>query len=255
MNVIVILRSVRDPAGFTVNRKAQKIFVNQDVQRLNPADANALEAGLRLADAGHSLTAVSYGGAPGEDVLRHALALGAGRAVLVRQDALPQADAWGLTRVLERVVDRLAPDLVLLGADVLDADLAQVGPRLAAALDWPFVEAAVAVDAQVPNTVQVIVPGRAGYRRLEADLPAVVSVARDANQPRFPTAARLITVYSSEAGVEAVTPDDLGLSESEPAVLTEVTGQSFPPEREVGVRLEGEPDEAARQLVERLRWA
>ncbi len=254
MNVIVILRAVRDPAGFTVNRKAQKIFVNRDIDRLNPADANALEAGLRLADAGHNLTAVSYGGAAAEDVLRQALALGATRAVLVSDAGLPQADAGALARVLQQVTQRLNPDLVLLGAEVLDADLAQVGPRLATALDWPFIEAAHSLSESATNAVQAIVEAGQHYRRLEADLPAVVSVARDSNQPRFPTAARLITVYSAKAGVESLTLAELDLAEGELIALTQVTGQSFPPEREFGVKLEGELDEVARQLVERLRW-
>ncbi len=254
MNVIVILRAVRDPAGFTVNRKAQKIFVNRDVERLNPADANALEAGLRLADADHSLTAVSYGGAAAEDVLRHALALGAAQAVLIRDDDLPQADAWGLTRVLQPVIHRLNPALVLLGAEVSDADLAQVGPRLATALDWPFVEAAHSLDAAAQDALQAIVAGSQGFRRQAAGLPAVVSVARDSNQPRFPTAARLITVYSAEVAVESLTPAELELSEGEPPALTQAAGQSFPPEREFGVKLDGGLDEVARQLVERLHW-
>lgn len=259
MNVVVVLRALRDPAGFTVNRKAQKIFYNRDLYRLNPADANALEAGLALADAGHSLAAVAYGGGPAQDVLYQARALGAHRALWVHDDRLDAppagrspADGAVVVRLVMRALDHLGgADLVLLGSEVLDADLAQVGPRLAAALDLPFVEAAwqVALDGRA---ITAVVKTAQGYRRYGADLPAVVSLAAGSNRPRYAPAAAIIRVYAEIDGVTAVTPADLDLDDAALEPLVVRRGESFPPERTPGRRLEGDITGQVRALAKLL---
>ena len=93
MNILVVLRAVQDPAGITVNRKAQKVFINRPQAVVNPADRNALEAGLRLDGA---LTAVAFGAGPAEEALRDARALGARRALRLADPAWEAADAYVL---------------------------------------------------------------------------------------------------------------------------------------------------------------
>ncbi len=255
MNIVVVLRAVQDPAGLAVNRKAQKVFVNQEGYRLNPADHNALEAALSLAGAEHRVTALSYGGPPAEDVLRDALAAGAQRALWVRAPELQFADAGVLTQVLRRALEYLgSADVVVLGAEVLDADLAQVAPRLAAALDGTFVDNVQQLIAAEAGTVRAVVPadGANGYRLVEADQPVVAAVARDSNQPRFAPAPRIITVYSTPDAVETVTLAELGVSEAELTPLTEARGESFPPERELGMVMEGTEAETVRRVAEML---
>jgi electron transfer flavoprotein beta subunit len=262
MNVIVVLRALRDPDSFTVNRRAQKIFVNREAYRLNPSDHNALEAALALADGAAgavTVTAVSYGGQTAADVLYQARAMGAARAVWVSEPALHQADASVLTRVLQRVLEYLGgADLVLMGDGVLDADLAQVGPRLAAALDWPFVEAAHRVqlapddDNRLVGVLANSAAGAGGFRAVSAALPAVATIAADSNKPRYAPAARIIRVYAEAQAVESVTAADLGLDETAMTALVTRRGESFPPERTLGQRIEA-PDELAAQLVAALR--
>jgi electron transfer flavoprotein beta subunit len=250
MNIIVVLRPILDPAGFIVNRKAQKVFVNRENYLLNPADKNALEAALRLSGA---VTAISLGGAPAEGALRQARALGASRAVLVREAALESAEASVMTTVLQRLVSHLGrPELVVLGAEVVDADLAQVGPRLALALGWPFLEGAHEILVQ-GRVARAITRHTDGFHQIEADLPAVVSVGRDSNKPRYPPGASLVNVYRANDAVEILTAADLGLSEADLAPLTERRGESFPPEREWGKGVEGSPDEIAEQLRDVIR--
>lgn len=252
MNLIVLLRPVRDPAGFTVNRKAQKIFVKRDGFIINPSDRNALEAALQL---GGPVTAVAVGAAPAQDALRLALATGAARAVQLAHPALEHADAFVLAAVFQRLVTRLGgADLLLLGADVLDADTAQVGPRLAAALDWPFIANAHRLEMNGAELTAVAAVQR-GFRKFRAPTPAVVAVARDSNKPRYAPGARLITAYQSQDAVETFPITDLGLAESDLAPVTERRGESFPPERELGNHSEGGLPDVARQVAAEIRRA
>jgi electron transfer flavoprotein beta subunit len=247
MNILVVLRPVRDPASFTVNRKAQKIFIHRESFIINPSDRNALEAALALAGAEHSVTAVAYGAEPALAVLRQARATGASRAIWVPapQTVVPDPvglDALSATKILQHVVTFVGSvDLLLLGAEVLDADMAQVGPRLAAALDWPFVEGAHEARALPQGGLGLVVAAQGGqYRLLGVDTPAVATMARDSNQPRFAPAARIITVYQDPAAVESVTPAGLGLDPAELAPVVLLRGESFPPERTFGQLVEGQ---------------
>ena len=255
MNLVVVLRAVQDPAGLMVNRRAQKVFVNREAYRLNPADHNALEAALWLAGDNHSVTVVSYGGAPAEDVLRDALAAGAKRGLWVNDPALQHADAAVLTQVLRAAVGHLGgAELVVMGATVLDADLAQVAPRLAAAWDGAFVGEAYDLRLGEGGAVQAVVRRADGYLWVEADAPVVVTIVQDCNRPRYAPAGEIIRVYSTPEAVEVVTLAALGLSEAELKPLTERRGESFPPERELGKMMEGTEEETARRVAGELRY-
>ena len=249
MNILVLLRCLRDPAAFTVNRKAQKVFVNRDRFIVNPADRNALEAALALAGADDTVTVAALGGQAAREALQMARAMGATRAVCV--DSPPGLDALGVTRVIQTLIRYLGGvDLVLFGNEVLDSDMAQVAPRLAAALDWHFVEDAYQVSA-LPGWMGLVVAGQGGYRWLSADLPAVATVARDSNRPRFAPAPAIIRVFTNPDAVESITLTELEL---DPASLTPVTlqrGESFPRERALGHLADG--DDPLRQIADAIR--
>jgi|SRR5579859_155361 len=251
MNILVVLRAVRDPAGFTVNRKAQKVFVNRERFIINPADRNALEAGLQVTEG--SVTAVALGGETAHEVLRQARAAGAARAIWVPLPEAAPLDARGATAILQRVVGQIGSvDLVLLGAEVLDTDLAQVGPRLAAALDWPFMEEVYQARALPEGGLGLVVRAATGeYRLAGAGGPAVAGVARDCNKPRFAPAARIITLYQDPHAVEQLSLAELGLDEAQLSPATNVRGESFPPERTLGQMLAG--DDAPRELARALK--
>lgn len=249
MKILVVLRAIQDPAGITVSRKAQKVFVNRPQWVFNPSDRNALEAALRL---GGDIVVVAVGSAAADQVLRDARAMGAGRALLLRDKALANADAFVLANALKAVVHHLGGvDLVLCGSEVVDADLAQVGPRLAQALDWPFAANIHSVQGG-DGEVGLIANRRGEWRQAALTLPAVVAVARDSNKPRLPAGQHIINVYTNPAAVEALTAADLGLGEAELQPLTELRGQSFPAERELGRRLDGD---VAGQLADILSKA
>lgn len=250
MNIIVIIRPVRAPDSFTVNRKAQKIFIHRDEYVINPSDKNALEAALRL---GATVTAVTHGDAPADESARWARAMGAARAIRVSDPALAHADASAHVAVLQRLISHIGDiDLALLGAEVLDSDLAQVGPRLAQALDWPFLLDAHQL-ALAGQGLKAVVPRAGLFHNTETHLPAVVAVARDSNQPRYAHGREIINTFKDQRAVEVLSLADLQLTEADVAPLVEVRGQSFPPERELGRRLEGAPAEMAQQVVETLR--
>lgn len=253
MRVAVTIKQILDPRGFTVNRKAEKIFVNREEWITNPADLCALEAALVLKDKlGAEVIVLGGGPERTEAALRDAWARGADRAVHLSDKAFASADGAVSALILAKAVDKLGGvDLVLCGDKALDSGAGEVGPRLAEALGWPQVLGALDVsvtDGQARAIVDSKSSGRQGngYWGLEIELPALITVSAGANKPRYPHGARIMNSYR-EYTLEVWTAADLGLSEDEIKPLVENRGQAFPPERQRGTLL-GSPDELVRTL-------
>ena len=250
MNIVVLLRAGRDPASFTVNRKAQKIFVHRDEWRVTPADLNALEAALQLAGSEHTVVAVSIGGPEAQEALYLARAMGAARALQVA--GLAEPEAGQIVAIVNKALEHLGgADLVLMGATVHHADLAQVAPRLAEQLGWPLVDVGLGLQVSGDGVLVAVADGEVCASRL-VRLPAVVTIAEDGNQPRFAPAPAIIRAYADPGAVEVISASDLGLVEAElrPQVIRR--GEVYPPERTFGQRLEGSVDEVAQQLAAEL---
>src|SRR5256714_15359645 len=111
---------------------------------LNPFDAHAVEEALRLKDAvgEGEIVLVSMGPAKAQDALRKALAMGADRAVLVTDDAAAGSDLVATSRVLAKVLEREAPDVVLFGQQGNDSDGAVLWAAVADHLRLPVVSQA-----------------------------------------------------------------------------------------------------------------
>jgi electron transfer flavoprotein beta subunit len=257
MQIVVILGRVLDPKGIVVKRKAGRIFVNREEYILQPADLCALEAALRVKDSDDTqVVALPRSLLPDADVLRQALAMGADRAVHLASDGLERADDAVMARVLAAAVERLGDvDLVLAGATLLDTAQGQLGPRIAQILGWPQIVGAWQVEV-ADGTAQAVRRNGDGYVIVEANLPAVVTVAPGALKPRYADGVRLVNVYKQVGEIaEALETWDVSDLVDEAALqpLLEKRGQDFPLERERGLRLGGEPEEMAQALADALK--
>jgi electron transfer flavoprotein beta subunit len=161
---------------------------------VNPFDTHALEECLRLKDRyGFRVAAISMGPPNTEATLRKALALGADEAVLLSDRVFGGADTLATSKVLAEAVRRLGEKeevvMVICGKQTIDGDTAQVGPGIASRLGWSQLTLVDQVRHVDMEAKQVIV-----RRKLEghhevvvARLPAMVTVLREVNRPRYPT--------------------------------------------------------------------
>lgn len=151
---------------------------------INPFDEIALEEALRMRERGDAgeVVVVSLGGSEVQQQLRTGLAMGADRAVHV--EAPLDLEPITAARALHAIVEREAPDLVLLGKQSIDGDNNQTGQMLAALWRRP----------QACFTSKLTLAGRvltatreidAGLETIEVDLPAVVTTDLRLNEPRY----------------------------------------------------------------------
>ena len=215
---------------------------------MNPFDENAVEEALRLKEAGivSEIVAVSIGALAVQDVLRHALAMGADRAVLV--DSAATLQPLGVAKLLRAVTEREQPQLVILGKQAVDDDAGQTGQMLAGLLGWPqgtFVsELKVVGDAK--RSIQVTREIDGGTNTLELDLPAVVTADLRLNAPRFVKLPNLM--QAKKKPIETVSPEALGVGAADFASRLKVVQIAEPPPRKAGIRVA-----SVAELVDKLK--
>src|SRR5947209_11224912 len=104
---------------------------------MNPFDEIAVEAAVRLKEAGSAseIVAVSCGVAQCQETLRTALAIGADRAILV--ETATELQPLAVAKLLKAICQKESPQLVIMGKQAIDDDSNQTGQMLAALLGWP----------------------------------------------------------------------------------------------------------------------
>jgi len=199
------------------------------------------------------VVAVTMGPERADDALREAMAMGADSGFLLTDEAFEKADISAATTVLGTAIQKIGDyDLIIAGCQAADTGAGQLGPRLAQYLGLPQITEVRELVATDDGQVKAKCNRGQGYAEVEASLPTLLTVAQDANKPRYPTGARIINAYR-EWEVTVWGASDLGLEAEELQPLVEEKRISFPPERELGTKITGAPEKAAKELVRHLR--
>ncbi|MGE5467396.1 MAG: electron transfer flavoprotein subunit beta/FixA family protein [Ignavibacteria bacterium] len=209
---------------------------------MNPFDEIAVEEAVRLKEAGVAaeVVAVSCGAAACQETLRTAMAIGADRAILVETDA--ELQPLAVAKLLKALVDKEAPQLVVLGKQAIDDDSNQTGQMLAALLGWPQATFASKVAiAGGKATVTREIDG--GLETLELSLPAVVTTDLRLNEPRYATLPNIMK--AKKKPLDNVKPADLGVDVAPRLATLKVVE---PAKRSAGVKV---ADVA--QLIDKLK--
>jgi len=188
MKVVVCVKQVPDPNGVGRLDPSTHNLVREGVEVvLDPGDEYGIEAGLQLAEStGGDVTVISMGPQKGLDAIRKALAMGAAKGVLVTDPALMGSDALTTARVLSEVIKREGFDLVITATESTDGYTGVVPQAIAEYLGVPAVTFAKSIEAD-GSALKVRRQTEVGYDRIEATLPAVVSVTAGVNEPRYPS--------------------------------------------------------------------
>ncbi len=246
MNVVVCVKQVPDTTArkeFLPDNRINRAAVENVI---NPFDEYAIEEALRLKESqGGSVTILTMGPPSAEDSIRKALAMGADSGVLVTDPALEGSDAWSTALVLSRALARLDYDLVMTGMESTDARTGLVPAALAEQLKLASLTYASRVEiADGKVRVNRQIPG--GYQEVEAVYPAVVSVVKGVNEPRYPSLKGIMAAKRKE--IQKLGFSDLDLpadsagKTGEKAKAVEVTPR---PEKPAGEVIRPDSPEAA----------
>lgn len=260
MNIVVCVKQVVDPdvptSAFRLNDEMNRVQIGEGTPPvINGFDENAIEAALIIRE--HlpgKITALSVGNGFAMDVMKKPLSMGVDDLVLVDDSQFFQLDAAATVYVLSEAIKKIGKfDLVLCGRQASDWDNAHVPLGLAEALGLPGITMAQKVE--ISNSlvkVHRVFPD--GYEKVEAALPALVTVSNEIGQPRYPT-LRGIMAASRKSPI-VWTAKDLGLDHIRLEPKISVTSLSIPSPTGECEFIEADTEaEAGSRLAQRLREA
>ncbi len=237
MKILVTVKRVPDTAAEKRLDPADKTLDRESVETiLNPVDEYAIEEALRLREAVGGEVVVLCMGPPAAlaTVRTKALSMGPDAAVHVHDDALHGSCALNTARVLAAAVRTVEADIVVAGSESTDARTSLVPAALAEYLGWPGLTGAKKLEVD-GTTVRIHRETENGYDVVEAEGPAVVSVVKGINEPRYPSFKGIMAAKSRPVTDLALA--DLGIDPSEvgaQGATTEVVDFAPRPPKQAG---------------------
>jgi electron transfer flavoprotein beta subunit len=256
MNIIVLIKQVPDTTDVRIDPKTGTLIREGVPSIINPDDKHAIEEALRLKEKyGGKVTVLTMGPPQALDALREAKAMGTDENILLSDRAFAGADTWATSYTLATAIKKVGDyDLIICGRQAIDGDTAQVGPQIAECLDLPQITYVRKMEIQ-GKKLKAERALEDGFEKIEATLPALITVIKDLNKPRYPS-VRGIVEACREAEFPVWTardidadPKKIGLEGSPTQVK-----RSFAPEPHGGgIILEGNVEQMANDLVSRLK--
>ncbi|MGQ9630157.1 MAG: electron transfer flavoprotein subunit beta/FixA family protein [bacterium] len=211
LSICVSIKQVPDTTEAQIDSKTHSIIRTGLPSAVNPFDEFALEEALRLRERyGGEVTAISMGPLQARSALQVALAMGVDRAFLISDRAFAGSDTLATSYALSQAIRKLGDfDLYLFGKQATDGDTAQVGPGVAVRLGVPQITYCVSIEgidlkARRIRAERLLEGGR---ELVEAPLPALITVTKGINKPRYPTFESMKRAL--EADVPVWGPEDI----------------------------------------------
>ena len=243
MKVLVPIKRVID-----YNVKARVKSDNSDVDltnvkmAMNPFCEIAIEEAIRLKEAGTAteVVAVTIGAKTSQEQLRTALALGADKAIHIETDE--KLESLHIAKLLAKIVEQEAPELVILGKQSIDSDNNQTGQMLAALTNrgqGTFASKLVVADGKVNVTREV----DGGLQTVALSLPAIITTDLRLNEPRYASLPNIMK--AKRKPLDVIAAGSLGVDLTPRIQLVSV---EEPAKRSGGIIVED-----VAQLVEKLK--
>ncbi len=245
MNIVVCVKRVPDTAADKKLDPNDHTLDRDSVESiLNPVDEYGVEEALKLKEAhGGEVTVLTMGPAGADkNAVRKALALGADKGMLVTDDRLHGSDSMATAYTLALALAQVEFDLCILGSESTDARTSLVPQALGQLMGMTALTNAKHLEV-ADGKVTIHREEEGGYAVVESALPAIVSVVKGINEPRYATLKGIMGAKQKE--VQVLSGDDLGI---DPAMVgregskTEVIEATPRPSKKQGeiVKDEGE---------------
>ncbi|PYI69296.1 electron transfer flavoprotein subunit beta [Arthrobacter livingstonensis] len=240
LSIVVLVKYVPD-TQFDRHLTGDNHRIDRNESILSELDEYALEAALAITDArggakaGNRVTALTLGPAAAAAAVKKSLQIGATEGVHITDDALAGSDASATSLALAAAIKTLGPvDLVITGMASTDGETSIIPAQLSARLGLPQLTFASSLEVE-GNIVTVRRDGDDFSEEIQADLPALVSVTDQANEPRYPNFKGIIAAKKKK--VDTLSLADLGLAPDavgHEGSLTQVDAAAERPARTAG---------------------
>lgn len=257
MKICVCAKQVPDTTEVKIDPVKGTLIRTGVPSILNPDDANALEAALRLKDSDKDIhvSVVSMGPMQADEMLRECLAMGADDAYLLSDRVFGGSDTCATSVVIAAGIKKLGDfDIIFGGRQAIDGDTAQVGPQVAQRLGLPVITYVEDIKVIDEKTIRVHRQLEDGYEVIEVNTPCFLTCVKELNEPRYMSIEGIVNAYKKEIPVLdhvalALNPEDCGLKASPTKVFKTFTR----PLKGKGEMLTGNTKEVAGKLADILK--
>ena len=254
VHVVSFTRSTPDTAVKVWVDEAGAVTWGDVATVVNPWDEYSLEETIVQAKAGGGhATVIAIGGELHNDALKHSIAMGIQTAIRVEETGADMNDSLVWSALAAGAVRKLGVvDLVIFGKESVDVGTDQHSFQLARRMGWTmlsYVARVINVD-YAAGTIRVERTVEHGKQVVNAKLPAVISVLKGINEPRYPNFLGIRK--AAKAQIPVWTADDLGVDL--PRAATATLRYFNPPVRDISTEMIEGADvaEKAAVLAERL---
>ena len=209
---------------------------------MNPPDENAVEEALRIKEAGKAeeIIIVSIGEEKSKETIRTALAMGADRGIFVNTPS--NIEPIAVAKILQKIVEKENPSIVLMGKQAIDDDCNQTGQMLSALLGWSqgtFISKIEVGDSSISITREI----DEGLEMLKLNLPSIITCDLRLNEPRYASLPNIMK--AKKKPIEDLTKEDLEVDITPRIKQLKV---EEPPKREKGIMVKD-----VAELVQKLK--
>jgi electron transfer flavoprotein beta subunit len=198
MHIVVCVKQTPATENVQIDPETGTLKREGMAAAINPFDEYGIEEAVRIKErvGGDSTVSVITMGPPqAEQALRDAIARGADQGFHICGREFAGADTWATSYAIFKGIQKIEKefkpvDLVVCGKQTNDGDTGHIGPGLGAWLDFPNVAYVNKVEDVKSNgngkggTIVVHRMMEDGRDVLEMDLPAVIAVVKEINEPR-----------------------------------------------------------------------
>ncbi len=251
-------------SAFKFVEEEQDIVVNADrtldlskaTVKISPFDLNAIEAAVQAKSLveGAEITAISVGGKrlANPKARKDVLSRGPDNLLLVQDDLFEDLRPNETAKVLSGVLSIRGFDLLICGNGSADIYAQQTGLLLGEALSIPTVNAVSRIVSLEEKKIVVERSLEDEVETLEIQLPAVICVTADINEPQIPAMRAILA--AAKKPVEVMSASDFACTlENRPVAVESILAQ--PQKDRAQVVIEGEDDASIEAFAAHLRKA
>jgi len=256
MHFVVCIKQVPDTTDVKIDPVTNTLIREGVASIVNPFDMYAIEEGIRLKERlGGKVTAITMGPPQAEAVLREAISMGVDEGILICDRAFAGSDTWATSYTLAMAIRKIGDcGMILCGKQASDGDTAQVGPGIAAHLDLPQITYVRKIHEADDKHIVAERLLEEGSEVIDCPVPCLLTVVKELNLPRLPSLRGKMA--AKKAQIVRWTAADLGCDRASTGLdgsPTKVVRIFSPPPRKGGQILAGEPEQAVRELVDKLK--
>src|SRR3990167_7245425 len=260
MNIIVIIRQTPDTeTKIKIGSQPNKIDPTGITWIINPYDEFAIEKALKIkeqigtdgVETHCSVSLLACGPQRTEESIRQGLAMGADRAIFIKDDSLEYADPYTISKLISSELKKLQFDLILSGKKLIDIESSQIPIFIAEELGLThvsFVMKFTGIDA-ANKKITCDREAEGSHEIIEVSLPALITCDRGEDFPRYASITGIMKAKKKEIKEITVSKEEI----EKFGQRTEIVSFDLPLSRKEAKIFEGEIPEKVSALVKALR--